>query len=89
MIDGREYIMRYDHGLDVMVSADEPIEIVRCKDCKFAYNEMAVGLDDYEPTPDGKLDCVKFGGWDYYNDIPGIYLVGHDDFCSWGERKND
>lgn len=60
-------------------------EIVRCRDCKYAYEvTWPVQLN----IPHDYLDC---GGelvetWDYYNDEPKMNPVKPDGFCAWGEK---
>lgn len=53
--------------------------IVRCKDCKFAYE-----MDD------GMYDCIGHlvETWDYYNDCPKENPVEPNGYCAWGERSD-
>lgn len=53
--------------------------IVRCRDCKFAYEDEI-----------GALRCHGYlvDSWDYYNDEPSIgKQVEPNEFCAWGERR--
>ena len=52
-------------------------EVVRCRDCKFAYE-----LDGYMLDCHGHLTEL----WDYWNDEPKDNPVEPDGFCAWGER---
>ena len=52
----------------------DAVEVVRCKDCKHFYHSIT----SYR---DGK--CVQFGT---YDTDPSVYK---DDFCSYGERKDN
>ena len=66
--------------------SDTGIEIVRCRDCNFAF-EFEFD-EDWEGWR-GMLDCSHFREWDYYDDAPGHWPVEPDGFCSWGERRGD
>ena len=71
-----------DHGVyrrEVVKMSDRREEIVRCRDCEFAFE-----FEDGEGWP-GKLDCARFSPWDYYEDKPGHWPVEPDGFCAWGE----
>lgn len=54
---------------------EEKIEVVRCKDCKFAYM-----------TYDG--DCKYCECWKDDDDNYLELCVSGDFYCAWGERKN-
>ena len=56
----------------------EHVEMVRCEDCKFAYELDGDMLDCH-----GRLTEL----WDYWNDEPKDNPVEPDGFCAWGERK--
>lgn len=61
--------------------------IVRCRDCENASEEYIVEHSEMEPCPDGKLDCLHFSQWDYYDDMPGHFFVEPDGYCAWGKRR--
>lgn len=54
------------------------IEIVRCKDCKYASE-----IDGYEDSTDHARCCTL------YDDCYMLPKVWPDDFCSYGERRED
>lgn len=60
-------------------------KLVHCRDCKNASQFMIDGLDGEKPCQEGMLNCNHFSEWDYYNDVPGHWLVEPDGFCAWGE----
>ena len=70
---------------DVMYALEEAptidaVEVVRCKDCKYSCNPI--------PEDVGFVECL------YCSDPrrePGeeMAIVGYDDFCSYGERKEE
>ena len=74
---------REDAYGNVPCEVREPI--VRCRDCanSFAFDE---GSDEYSAFP-GKIDCMHFAQWDYYDDAPGHWPVEPDGFCAWGVRR--
>ena len=60
--------------------SEDVVEIVRCKDCVFAKNNyLAHGLCLCEKTIH---DAIK-------GEIPRNTLMTEDDFCSYGERKEN
>jgi len=71
-------LLGLDGVLDV-ISAVDAVAVVRCKDCKYA---MVLR------KPEGKLiaDCWirKMNSEDEQ-----FCMVSGDDFCSWGERRED
>ena len=68
---------------DVMYALEEAptidaVEVVRCKDCKYSCNPI--------PEEVGFVECL------YCSDPrrepeEEMAIVGYDDFCSYGERK--
>ena len=56
---------------------DRRERVVRCRDCKHAYERG------------GELDCTHFSQWDYYNDCPGEWIVEPDGFCAWGKPREE
>lgn len=55
-------------------------EIVRCRDCVFAFKE-----DNGMYSCNGDLTEL----WDYYNDCPVDVLVPADGFCFCGKRREN
>lgn len=53
------------------IPAEDVVEVVRCRDCKF-------GVTPYGDEHDGWIECLN---------IPGRILFGCNDFCSCGERR--
>ena len=86
---GKEFIFEY--GLDRVIPPSEKTggffaieqrafrreRVVRCRDCKHAYERG------------GELDCTHFSQWDYYNDCPGEWIVEPDGFCAWGKPREE
>jgi len=69
------------------LSQSEYVKVVRCRDCKHAYE--VTWPANYQVPPD-YLDC---GGplvetWDYYNDGPKDNPVPPNGFCFYGERRD-
>ena len=62
-------------------------EIVRCRDCRFAYPLFDEEGDEIQNLFDchGKLTT----SWDFYNDEPQDNPVEPDGFCKWGERRSE
>lgn len=58
-------------------------EIVRCGECEYASSVDGDG----DTLPNGALNCTYLSEWDYYDDSPGSFIVGSDDFCCWGKRS--
>lgn len=61
-------------------------EVVRCRDCAFAYRvHWPVSCD----VPPEFLNChgPLVSLWDYENDEPKDNPVEPDGFCAWGERR--
>lgn len=57
---------------DKRIPVSDVVEVVRCKDCKYAKKSKDVlGIPDYE--------CLK----------TDITCLDADDFCSYGERKDE
>ena len=54
-------------------STIDAVPVVRCKDCKIAFANPFIA--DYP-----QLVCRKWANW---------HIVEPDDFCSYGERKDD
>lgn len=56
--------------------------VVRCRDCK--YGDPFCDGSSYP----GKIDCLHFAQWDYYDDEPGVCVMEPDDFCSYGMMRD-
>ena len=56
------------------------VEVVRCKDCKHFHRAILECVDG-NPSDWGICDCEWFNSEDYD--------VTENDFCSYGERRND
>lgn len=54
----------------------DAVEVVRCKDCKFAY------INSFSAAA-GVAVCKKL------STEAGTAIRNHDDFCSYGERRAD
>lgn len=79
----KEYIYRMDGELGPLELTSE--EIVRCRDCAFAYRvHWPVSCD----VPPEFLNChgPLVALWDYEKDEPKDNPVEPDGFCAWGER---
>ena len=85
MFLGTEYDSTVDDGMDKSEAM--------CKAFKCGWNDALASVMDYAPTVDAVevvrcKDCFHF--WDgvckAHNDV--IY-VDDNDFCSWGERKDE
>ena len=70
-----EYVCELTDKLATDLRARRRERIVRCRDCKHAYERG------------GELDCSHFIQWDYYSDQPGHWPVEPDGFCAWGEPR--
>lgn len=57
--------------------------IVRCRDC--SHGDPFCGCSSYP----GKINCLHFAQWDYYDDEPGVCPVEPDGFCAWGRERED
>ena len=60
------------------------VEVVRCKDCRFAEHGTMIDLEEAEKTPRHYLDWIKCHNCDIHK---GVRFVEEDDFCSWAERR--
>ena len=90
---GKEFIFEFgvdrilppsDKTGDVFASEQKAYRrerIVRCRDCKHGY--PFCDSSSYA----GKIDCLHFAQWDYYNDEPGIWPVEPDGFCAWAKPR--
>lgn len=65
-----------DHGIPFGGIAPDVVEVVRCKDCKYWRHETAERIEHYECD----VFCGAYGRG---------YPTSADDFCSYGERRND
>lgn len=61
-------------------------EIVRCRDCSFAYRVFWPESCD---VPEEFLNChgPLVAHWDYEHDEPAKNPVEPDGFCKWGRRR--
>lgn len=85
-----EYIIRVDEERKPSSHPSDPLpwllglpaleEVIRCSDCAHS-SKLS------ERVHSGKLDCLHFAQWDYYNDEPGHWTVEPDGFCAWAERR--
>lgn len=62
---------------DKRIPVSDVVEVVRCKDCKYAKKSKDVLLEVYLGVPD--YECLK----------TGITCLDADDFCSYGEREDE
>lgn len=60
------------------------VDVVRCKDCRFAEHGTMIDLEEAEKTPRHYLDWIKCHNYDIHK---GVRFVEEDDFCSWAERR--
>ena len=70
-------------GSDVcthVMKASDVVEVVRCRDCKHFHRAILECVDG-NPSDWGICDCEWFNSEDYD--------VTENDFCSYGERRND
>lgn len=65
-----------DHGIPFGGIAPDVVKVVRCKDCKFAY------INSFSAA-EGVAVCRKL------STEAGIAIRNHDDFCSYGEQRDD
>ena len=61
-------------------------EIVRCRDCSYAYR---VSWPKSCDVPDDFLNCLGplVALWDYEQDTVAKNPVEPDGFCAWGKRR--
>ena len=61
-------------------------EIVRCRDCSFAYRVFWPESCD---VPEDFLNCLGplVETWDWQHDEPRMNPVEPEGFCKWGERR--
>lgn len=71
---GDSHFLNGIHTAKDIIKDAETVEIIRCKDCKYA--EMYISY-----IGEDKLWCGK--------EEKGLGDVTHDDFCSWAKRKDD
>lgn len=89
LIDSVRYT--YEDQADYLIENDV-VPVVRCKDCKYSRE-----LDKHcEINRNGYLHCALLKGdetkyvWHKYKKYYKDYsLVEPDDYCSYGERKDD
>ena len=63
---------------------DDLVEVVRCKDCRFAEHGTAMEMGEINKTPKHYIDWIKCHNYDRHK---GVLFVKDDDFCSYGERR--
>ena len=63
------------------IQGADVVEVVRCKDCDL-WNEW--DESGHEQTGNYACSCAYFSNEDGY-----IVYTGPDDYCSYGERKED
>lgn len=56
--------------------------VVRCRACR--YGDPFCDGSSYP----GKIDCLHFAQWNYYDDEPGVCVMEPDDFCSYGVMRD-
>lgn len=67
------------------LSADK-VEVVRCKDCRYAEHGTMMVMEEKDKTPRHYFDWTKCHNYDLHK---GVRFVNDDDFCSWGERREE
>lgn len=75
-----EYIAYFGQMAEKLMGNPIREEIVRCRDCRFSYEDEL-----------GNLRCQGplIEPWDYYNDEPSDGVkIEPKGFCAWGERKD-
>lgn len=72
-------LMIAERVIDNAPTADV-VDVVRCKDCKHFHRAILEEVDGHQPDW-GICDCEWFNCEDYD--------VTENDFCSYGERRND
>lgn len=82
-----EYIFKCDND---MKNPEWKEEIVRCKDCRFAYNRAEQAKDyGVDTEPDYVCDLLSFNEWRMDGDRrvaeTTFAEVEPDGFCKWGE----
>ena len=83
-----EYIIDTDGYYEISIYTVERdgIPVVRCKDCKhyveigYAWNENNIA--EYN-------SCLRFSDYDEDWDFMGWLKVESNNFCCWGEEKNN
>lgn len=87
----REFIVPID---DTALNFDEIFigvlrthdELIRCKDCKYCWHEVAEDLTPYGFYNERHIYmCEKH----FDDDMGELREVMIDDFCSWAERKEE
>ena len=74
---GRMYATKEFIELLKKVKSDELVEVVLCKDCKYAKNMAPIGESKY-----------MIGEFFLREEDEIEFMVYDDDFCSYGERRN-
>lgn len=62
------------------------VKVVRCKDCKYAEHGTMIDLEEIDKTPRHYIDWIKCHNYDIHK---SLRFVKEDDFCSWGERREE
>ena len=68
-----------DHGIPFGGKAPDVVKVVRCKDCKHFTTDCGVTYCDYHTSH----------ACDYDGYCDGVCDVCEDDFCSYGERREE
>ena len=72
---------KFEDGRVVRYPQEIRERIVRCRDCE--HGDPFCECSSYP----GKINCLHFAQWDYYDDEPGVCPVEPDGFCAWGEER--
>lgn len=67
------------------------VEVVRCKDCKYAVEldkHCEINKASYRHCTMGRGDEEEFVWHKYKKYYKGYSIVGLDEYCSYGERKD-
>lgn len=62
------------------------VKVVRCKDCRHAEHGTMMAMEEKDKTPRHYFDWIKCHNYDIHK---GVRFVKEDDFCSWGERREE
>lgn len=86
MADKAEFVCECTHSdtLDRWYASniDQRERIVRCRECK--HGDPFCECSSYP----GKINCLHFAQWDYYDDEPGVFVMEPSDFCSYGVMRD-
>lgn len=73
---------KYQNTVREIIDSAPTIEIVRCKECKW--------VEEHQFTNGSQLEChCKYKEYEKDPYCCSYWIVNIDDFCSYGERKDD